>query len=277
MMNVSPLPTTHSNASEDVIAINVESISSLKEHQRPNNAPRSNPRDLLPQSSSYGSRYSSEEKKLLETPFEAEKFGLLEKLHQLDRTLSQLTEKLHYENQILQERLKETEAQKERIMKDRDEATKALKEVLKDNNILRSRIIHMSTAHGRVHEDGYYIQRLQQLNETMKLWVATAFKSKQIETDLSDKDELQFRMTLNASHHGRSLLSMIQQARCSVTEISLHPRIRMAFVRNLFSILIYDHVFRPFCFGLSAQERRILNNVMWSVCAKGLSPLDFSY
>ena len=241
----------------------------------------STPRDMNTRASladsSYNPSSSNQENGPLETPFETEKFGLLEKLRTLDETLSKLTEKLQYENQMLREKLKETEEQKESILKDRNETNKALMEVVKDNNMLRSRIVEMSTAHGPVHEDGYYIQRLQQLNETMKSWVATAFKSKQIERDLSDKDELQLSMTLNASHHGRSLLSMIRQARCSLTEIYLRPRIRMAFVRNLISMYMWEQIFRPFCFGLSAQERRILNNVMWSVCAKGLCSLAFSY
>ena len=281
MLNASLQSTGHSNTSEDSLCINIENISNLKAKGQYDNTSTSTPPDMnshaLPPDRGHNSSDSHQESELLETPFEAEKFELLEKLCKLDRTLSKLTEKLHYENQILHEKLKETEAQKERILKDRDETNKALTEVLKDNNLLRSRIVQMSTAHGPVHEDAYYIQRLEQLNETMKSWVAAIFKSKQIEQNLSDKDELQLCTTLNVSHHGRSLLSMMQQARCSVTEIYLRPRIRMVFVRNLISMLLCDHVFRPFCFGLSAQERRILNNVMWSVCAKGLRSLDFSY
>lgn len=106
MMSASRQPTSHSNASEDVLSINVESISSLKEQDQHNNASLSDPRDLLTQSSSYSAGSSN---RLLETPFEIEKFGLLEKLHKLDRTFSELTEKLRYGNQILHKKLKETE------------------------------------------------------------------------------------------------------------------------------------------------------------------------
>ena len=121
-----------------------------------------------------------------------------------------------------------------------------------------------------MYDDGYYVREFEKLNEAMKSWVASAFKAKQMERQLSNEEESQIKEALKAYHPGRSFLSMLQLTRSSVRAVSQRPRTRMAFVRFIISLHMFQHIFRPFCFGVSDETRRLMSNIMESVCAKGL-------
>ena len=59
-----------------------------------------------------------------------------------------------------------------------------------DNTTLRAQIVSMRGSQDPINDDAYYSQRLLlELNETIKSWVASSFKSKQVDYNITDAEE----------------------------------------------------------------------------------------
>jgi hypothetical protein len=206
---------------------------------------------------------------LPEVPIEASAPNLSEGITSLEERISISEGTLERENQILRERLNKADKKNKQLLEALEKEVEKRIEVMKDNAMLRSQIVNMQSPRNPTYDDGYYVQNLQQLNESMKSWVAAAFKSKEVEYEFSKQDELKIVELLDRRPFGKSLLMMIQHSQSSIRKIYYSPRIRMAFVRSLISLFMWEYIFVPFCFGMPREMRRATRNIMESVCRRG--------
>ena len=145
------------------------------------------------------------------------------------------------------------------------ELQREFEKICDDNRSLRAQIVNLTLSQGPNNDDGHYSQRLIQLNETIKSWVASSFKSKQVDHGLTDEDEEQILNILTATKNGDHCPS-VHYSKGSVREIFHEPPNRIALVRHLLAFWLCVHVFSPFCFGLEPSTDLMLHGVLsWTI------------
>lgn len=131
-----------------------------------------------------------------------------------------------------------------------------------DNAHLRSQILSMRRPQDPIHDDAYYSQRFTQLNETIKSWVASSFKTKQRDHDILDEEETKLLQLLQK--HAPSTFWIAG----SVKTVFHDPRRRIALVRHLLAILLSKSIFTRFCFGLGLDADSLMRQIVSSTMEK---------
>ena len=140
-------------------------------------------------------------------------------------------------------------------------------QIAKDNVTLRACNVAMRSPHGQYPDDENYIQRIKNLNESMKIWVKNAFKSTE-HPQLSDAEDAKIVQFLHKQRELESLLSMLP-LKDSLRPIYSNSACRIILVRHLISMCLCRYIFRPFCFGLDSSLDRWMNDVFQSILIKG--------
>jgi hypothetical protein len=140
-----------------------------------------------------------------------------------------------------------------------------------DNVVLRSRIVSMRAPPGQVNDDGYYVQKLNWLNETTQVWAAGAYKGR-CNHDLGASAEAELERILGCFKSGKALLHLMRESRYTIREIHQNPSQRIALVRHLFALFLSTHVFRPFCMGISEECNAVMMNAINNIALKGIFP-----
>lgn len=137
-----------------------------------------------------------------------------------------------------------------------------------DNTSLRAHIVNTRSSQDPINDDAYYTQRLTRLNEIIKSWVPTFFKSKQLDRDLTDDEEERLLQFLGRGRQRDQELQFFS-SKGSIRTIFQAPRRRMALVRHILSIFLCDDIFGPFCFGLSPETDLMMKHVLKSTMENG--------
>jgi hypothetical protein len=180
-----------------------------------------------------------------------------------------------------QQQLRELENQKQSLISVMNELRDDCKQLSNDNTSLRTQILSMRSPQDPVHDDAYYSRRLVQLNEMIKSWVASLFKFKKIDHDIQNAEEKRLvRLLEFANGEGPSTSYM----KGSIRDMLHVPRKRIALVRHLLAIYLFQMVFTKFCFGLQPKAELVIRQIMSSSEENGifhirshwLSERDFS-
>jgi hypothetical protein len=155
-------------------------------------------------------------------------------------------------------RLRESEKEKAQL----GNYVKALHEeytqLSQDNTLLRTQLLSMRRPQDPIYDDPYYSQRFAQLNETIKSWVASSFKSKKVDHDILEEDETKLLQLLQK--HAPSTFWIAG----SVKTIFHDPRRRLALVRHLLAIQLSKYIFTRFCFGLGSDADSLMRQIVTS-------------
>ena len=179
-----------------------------------------------------------------------------------------LVDSLEKVNKLLQK----TQAEKQQLSMTISKLRREFEYVCDDNRSLRAQIVNMTSSQGPNNDDGHYTQRLTQLNETIKSWVASSFKAKQVDHDLTDVDEEPILHVLMAPKNDDQHFS-VHFSKGSIREIFYVPRKRMALVRHLLAFWLCVYVFSPFCFGLEQNTDLTLRGVLSWIIENGTAYL----
>lgn len=137
-----------------------------------------------------------------------------------------------------------------------------------DNSSLRARIVSSSKPPGQTNDDGFYIQKLNWLNEFTQQWVASSFKG--LRGHYLDRDkEIEIESILNGYEAGQALLQQMKRSRVTLQTIYRVPDRRIALVRQLIALYLTWYVFRPFCAGIPEDMNEILWNTMAYILDNG--------
>jgi hypothetical protein len=170
------------------------------------------------------------------------------------------------------ELLRKSEAEKQHLLAVINGLNEECKQLCNDNTSLRAQIVSMRSSQDPINDDAYYTQRLTQLDEIIKSWVPSAFKSKQAERDLTDDEEEKLRRFLGGGRQRDQELSFFG-SKGSIRAIFNVPRRRMALVRHIFAIYLRDNIFAPFCFGPHTESDLMMNHVLRSAMKNGICHL----
>ena len=153
-------------------------------------------------------------------------------------------------------RLRELEHILKELEKQNHQLRIAMKDVLdkydqseSDNAILRSQIVSMRAPSGQVNDDGYYVQKLNWLNEAIQVWAAGVYK-RQCSHGLEPEVEAEVERILGYYQPGKALLHLLREHHYTIREVYQNPTQRITLVRHLVALFLSTHVFKPFCVGM---------------------------
>jgi chromosome segregation ATPase len=177
--------------------------------------------------------------------------------------------------EALQNQLRQLDAQKEELAAQNIKLRTGMKDVLDrydkseaDNSNLRAHIVSISKPPGQVNDDGFYIQKLNWLNEFTQQWVAGAFKGQRGQA-LEPHKELELQKLLDRYNAGRALLQLMQRSHATLQTIYRIPDRRIALVRQLIALFLSVYIFRPFCVGVPEDVSDILHETVAHVFENG--------
>lgn len=193
---------------------------------------------------------------------------------EIDQLHSRIAE-LESQLSVLQENQYEQEVEASRASMAFEEMALERDQQARDNDVLRSLIVALRQPQAPCFEDGYYIYRMQRLNESMKSWVVSAFKAKEFEQPMSETEEEQLVHLLrtNLPEHIVWLEAIRQRSGITYTAIHTKPLARIALARHLVSLSIWKNIFRPLCFGISGELKDGMKAIMNSIYTEGTSSL----
>jgi len=175
----------------------------------------------------------------------------------------------------LQNQLRQLNAQKQELSAQNIKLRTSMKDVLDrydkseaDNSNLRAHIVSISKPPGQVNDDGFYIQKLNWLNEFTQQWVAGAFKGQRGQA-LESQKELELQRLLEKYNAGRALLELMQRSHTTLQTIYRIPDRRIALVRQLIAMFLSVYIFRPFCVGVRDDVSDILEETITHVFENG--------
>jgi hypothetical protein len=189
------------------------------------------------------------------------------RIAQLENHISQLNQTHATELAELHARAEQSEREKEEYAGKLIDVCEQRDQIAKDNIALRACNVAMRSPHGQYPDDENYIQRIKNLNESMKIWVKNAFKSTE-HPHLSDAEDAKIAQVLHKQRELESLLSMFP-SKGSLRPIYSNSACRIILVRHLISICLYRYIFHPFCFGLDSTLDRWMNDIFQSILTKG--------
>lgn len=171
-------------------------------------------------------------------------------------------------------RLGEMEAQMLQCEREKAEYRAKLIEVCKerdriaeDNVTLRKVNVSMRSPHRQYPDDENYIQRIKTLNQSIKAWVKTAFKSSN-HPELSVDEDAKVTQILHKRGQLEPLLSMLAP-NSSLRPVYSNSPCRVALVRYLISLCLWTFIFHPVSPCLDSDEDRLMGSILQSILTKG--------
>lgn len=189
------------------------------------------------------------------------------KIAQLENYISQLRERHARELGELRAQVVQNQQEKQECAAKLIEVCKERDRFAKDNVTLRERNLAMRSPHGQYPDDENYIQRIKNLNESMKIWVKNAFKSNE-PPKLSDEEDEEILRVLSKEETLESILIM-PFSKDSLRSIYSNSPYRIMLVRHLISLYVWKYIFLSFCFGFHSTTDRLMIDVFKSILTKG--------
>jgi len=174
---------------------------------------------------------------------------------------------------VLQEKEGAYEAEKGRRMKEFEEIIEERDREARDKEVLLSLVANLKQPLAPYFDDGYYIYRMQRLNDRIKSWTASAFKAREFEQPMSptEEDQLVHLLRKNLPEHIVWLEAVRQRSGITYVSIQAKPHARIAQARHLVALTIWKNIFRPVCFGISGELKKGIKTVMESVYTEGIT------
>ena len=148
---------------------------------------------------------------------------------------------------------------------------KDLAHLKQENSALLSSISKANSAQGPVKDDGYYVDQFEYLNHLIQSSIAGMFKWKS-DADLSNNAVSKVVSLLDSiDPHGKCTLKMLRNYKPGVVTLHKDAVLRMALLRHLIALVLWDKIFRVFAFGLDGnvdQNLRTIERALFSGSSK---------
>jgi polyhydroxyalkanoate synthesis regulator phasin len=175
---------------------------------------------------------------------------------------------LNKEVDKLKREVSDLTAKNQRLLVGTADALDKFEKAQADNESLRAQILGMLRPPGPVHDDGHYRQQLDLLNERIQGWVAAAFKAPSREP-LPESSVHAVSEFLSRYDYGRSLLAAMAESNHTINHFYERPVRRVALVRYIMALILWQDIFSPYCFGISVELNEVMLKVLDSVYCDG--------
>jgi hypothetical protein len=209
----------------------------------------------------------------------------LDRIKQLEARLAELTtekeridferldvvrrnHQLGQENLALDDTSRALREQCEALQRQLDQKSKEFLTVQRDNVLLRAQISDMTNAQDPLREENYYIREFAQLATTVETMAAKE-THKMSKKPLSDSDSLQLVSTLRT--YGDSGIRAAEWFGNQDRKYFQERRNRIALIRHIIAIVLFDAIFDRFAFGLEREYSEYFKSIENELCGNGIS------
>lgn len=166
---------------------------------------------------------------------------------------------------IYKEELTSRETRHQTSIQRREDLIKSLADQLarlkQENSALLSSISKANSAQGPVNQETYYVDEFDSLNHLIQSSVAKMFKWS-CETELPSYAIDKVHKFLECIEpHGNNTLKMLTAYNLEISILHKNAAQRIALVRHLIAVLLWDKVLRHFAFGLDGEIDKNLRAV----------------
>lgn len=211
--------------------------------------------------------------------YEKKVTGLKAKLEEANNRIAHLQHELEITNRTLREteiELMDMQTQYAHLTNEYEEGQKHHdRRVAKcnllagDNELLRAQIAELSNAQDPIHEEEFYTREFDQIGMEISSWAAkeTSNMSKE-PLSPSSKDLIISRIKLCGIHGSVSATKSLDP---SSSNWNSNRRDRIALIRHILAIFLFDNVFDRFSFGLERDTSEYFQIVETNLWNKGIS------
>lgn len=193
---------------------------------------------------------------------DSEVAGLQEKIQSNDQEIAELHQKLR---RMEVSHNKTIQALEDHIMQLETRRIELEREIEKH----RFYIANIKIVEEQMRTDTYYFENLQGLNQSIQLLVADLFID--VRKPLSNEAGLRvLKILAGIPVHGGRITTVLEKTLWHAYDDQVK---RVAFVRHIFALFLWDAVFHPLAFGLSAEESVKLRKLEDHMIANGILTL----
>lgn len=123
----------------------------------------------------------------------------------------------------------------------------------KDNEELRAYIATMRSSQGPVHDDGYYVQATDRLNSQIQSWVRNHPRIFSHPYISHEKAREVFKILETLGENGEESLEYLRSGNSSLQILYKQSRSRIAIIRHIIALFLFQRIFHPFAAGLDEE------------------------